>query len=346
MAKRGSLREIADELGLSVPTVSRALGGYTDIAEATRKRVAATAKRMGYAPNSAGRMLASGKSGFVGLVLPVGGQQFVDAYLGAIFAGLSEGFSERNLDLMIAAVPASETPLDTIRKLINSRRVDGLILARIAQQDPRIALLQEREVPFVALGRQLAGPGDHSWLDVDSGAAFTEAVERLAALGHRHIGLVSITDDLTYARHREDNTTGTAARLGLRVSQVAAPREDRDGRRQRIRELLTQPDRPTAVLGLVDGIALDVLNIAASLGLSVPGDLSVMGFDDITGAAHATPPLTTFQPYNMRLGRKAAHTLADLLTGKRGPPIQILEKAEFVPRDSHGPAPHPAPTGI
>lgn len=339
LARRGSLREIADELGLSVPTVSRALGGYTDIAEGTRKRVAETAKRLGYAPNAAGRMLASGKSGFVGLVLPVGAQQFVDAYLGAIVAGLSEGFSERGLDLMIATVPATETPLDTIRKLIGSRRVDGLILARIAPQDPRIALLREAEVPFVALGRQLDGPGDHSWLDVDSGAAFAEAVERLAALGHRHIGLVSITDDFSFARHRDADTALAAARLGLRISRIAAPRADREARRQGIRDLLTAPDRPTAVLGLVDGIALDVLNIAADMGLSVPADLSVIGFDDIAGSGHSTPPLSTFEPYNQRLGRRAAHVLADLLTGTGKAPIQILEKAEFVTRGSHARAP-------
>ncbi|MFV0411354.1 MAG: substrate-binding domain-containing protein [Paracoccus sp. (in: a-proteobacteria)] len=217
--------------------------------------------------------------------------------------------------------------------------MDGLILARIAPQDSRIALLKERGVPFVALGRQQNDPGDYSLLDVDSGAAFVEAVKRLAALGHRHIGLVSITDDLSFARHRDDATVSTAQSLGLKVTRIAAARADREGRLRGIPKLLSGPDRPTAILGLVDEIALDALNIAAEMGLSVPRDLSVIGFDDIAGAAHSTPPLSTFQPYNRRLGQKAAHVLADLIARPDSASVQLLATAEFVERASHGPAP-------
>ncbi|MFV0411353.1 MAG: LacI family DNA-binding transcriptional regulator [Paracoccus sp. (in: a-proteobacteria)] len=92
MTKRISMRAIAEELGLSVPTVSRALGGYTDISAATRARVAEAAKRLGYEPNAAGRMLASGRSGFVGLVLPVQTERFVNAYIGAISPACLRGW--------------------------------------------------------------------------------------------------------------------------------------------------------------------------------------------------------------------------------------------------------------
>lgn len=339
MAGRSSLREIAQELGLSVPTVSRALGGYTDIAKSTRERVAETARRLGYEPNSAGRMLASGKSGFVGLVLPVGERQFVDAYLGALVAGLSEGLAERELQLMIATVAPGHTPLETISKLVNARRVDGLVLTRLASEDPRVAYLQEREIPFVTMGRQRDGLPDHPWLDVDDGAAFAEAVELLAGLGHRHLGLVSITDDMSFARHREDAVQEACARLGLRLAHAAAPRADRDARMTGIAAMLSGPDRPTAALGLFDGIALDVMTIAGRHNLRVPEDLSVIGFDDISGAAYAATPLTTFNPSNRDLGRKAAQMLADLLARQEGTPPHILNRAEFVPRASHGPAP-------
>lgn len=339
MTKRSSLREIADELGLSVPTVSRALGGYSDIALATRERVADAARRLGYEPNSAGRMLASGKSGYVGLVLPVGERQFVDAYLGAIVAGLSEGLAERDLQLMIAAVAPGHTPLDTIRKMVNARRVDGLVLTRIASEDPRIAFLLDRDLPFVTLGRQRDGMPHHPWLDVDDGAAFDHAIETLAGLGHRHVGLISITDDLTFARRREAATEAAASRLGLRLSRCAAARDDRRARHDGIASILAGKDRPTAILGLVDGIALDVLMIAARIGLSVPAELSVIGFDDISGSAYSAPPLTTFDPDNRQVGRLAAGMMHDLLTARDGAPTQMMCQAQFVARATHGPAP-------
>jgi LacI family transcriptional regulator len=95
--RRSTLKEVADALGLSVPTVSRALGGHSDIALRTRERVAAKARELGYVPNSAGRMLVSGRSGFVGLVLPIHGRTFVDSYLGEFVTGLAEGLVSKGM---------------------------------------------------------------------------------------------------------------------------------------------------------------------------------------------------------------------------------------------------------
>lgn len=342
MRRATSLKELASVLDLSVATVSRALGGYADISPKTRERVQRTARELGYVPNVAGRMLVSGRSGFVGLVIKMRGPDFVDAYLGATVTGLSEGLAARGSDLMIATAPEQEPEIEVLRRLVQSRRVDGVVLTRIAEDDPRVRFLLDQGLPFVALGRTLAPLAPHPWIDVEGEAAFAEAFARLHALGHRHFGLVTISDPMTFARNRESGLAAAIAALGdpsVRLTQVSAPRYDADGHRAGIHRMLTAPDRPTAILGLFDELALAVLQAAAGIGLAVPDDLSVIGFDNVPASAYAVPGLTTFEPGNRDIGRAAADMLAGQLAGPSGPPPFLLRRATLVERGSHGPAP-------
>lgn len=342
MRRRSTLKEIASALDLSIATVSRSLAGYEDISEKTRERVQQKAREMGYVPNVAGRMLVSGRSGFVGLVLKVRGPDFVDAYLGATVTGLSEALVAKGTDLMIATAPEGQDELEVLQRLVQSGRVDGIILTRIAEDDARIRFLQERNLPFVALGRTLAPLQPHAWIDVAGEDAFGEAFQLLYGLGHRHFGLVTITDQMTFARNREAGLARAMAATGdpsVRLTSIAAPRFDAEGHRSGIAGLLTGPDRPTAVIGLFDELALAVVQAASQLGLSIPDDLSVIGFDNVPAAAYAVPGLTTFEPGNRDIGRIAAATLLDLIEARPKTPPILLRNASLVLRGSHGPAP-------
>lgn len=343
MVQRSStLKVLAQHLGLSITTVSRALSGNPTVAEGTRRRVVEAARRFGYVPNVAARQLVSGRSGFAAFVLPVRGPSFVDSYLGEFLTGLGEGLVAHGVDLLLATVQPLRSELAVLRHVIESGRADGVVVARIAEDDERVRYLRERGVPFVMHGRLLDQSAPVSWLDTDSGTAFGEAFDMLYELGHRRFGLVSITDRMTFRHLREQGLRAAIARRGddtVELEVVAAPRFDRAAAVAAIDGLLARPRRPTAVLGLFDELALIVLERAAHAGLRVPRDLSVVGFDNVPAAAYAPPGLTTFDARTRESAKEIGEMLVSVIEGRAAAPLQRLVRPEPVLRGSHGPAP-------
>lgn len=342
MARRRTLKQLAEELDLSVATVSRALGGYEDIALKTRERVAAKAREIGYVPNSAGRMLVSGRSGFVGLVIPASGPAFLDSFIGQFVLGLGEGLAAEGCDLFMSIAHEGQRELDVIRKLVDSGRADGLILTRITEDDERVRFLAERRVPFVAHGRLVNSDLSYSWLDTDGTVAFADAFERLYELGHRRFALVTIAERMNARREREAGLEGAIAAMGdpdVSLDVIRRPRGDLDAIRRDVAAMLVGTERPTAVLGLYDELALVVMQEAAGLGISIPHELSVIGFDNLAAASLASPGLSTFD----QDVRGSARTIADMVTVAMSQPfnkpLTRLITPKFVARGSHGPVP-------
>lgn len=340
--KGKTLKDLAAKLDISVATASRALAGHDRIALKTRERVAEAAREIGYVPNRAARALVSGRSGFAGLALPVRGHGLGDAFLGEFVSGLAAGLGRAGIDLFLAAVPEGKAELAVIQNVVETRRADGLVLARIAEEDPRVDYLISRRFPFVTFGRLRDESRRLSWLDTDGHAAFSEAFDLLYALGHRHFGLVTIDEPMTFRLHRAAGLKDAIARRGdpgVRLDVVASPRFDLHARMAKIHSLLDRPDRPTAVLGLFDGLALSVVEAAARLGLSAPGDLSVIGFDNTHAATLCQPGLTTFDAAIHDSAETIAGMLARAVADRNAPPETRLTRAEFAPRGTHGPAP-------
>ena len=343
MSPKGkTLKELAEYLDVSITTVSRALADHPKIALKTRKRVAEAAAAYGYVPNLAARQLVSGRSGFVGLVLPVRGPNFVDSYVGEFVTGLGEGLVEHGMDLFLATAPTGHTELSVLRHVVESGRADGVVLLRIGEEDERVGYLLERQFPFVTHGRILDGSKAVNWLDADSEAAFSQAFDLLYDLGHRHFGLVSITERMTFRHLRERGLRLAIERRGdptVRLDMVSAPRFDREATRAAVNQLVHAEDRPTAIIGLFDELALTVLEQAARAGLSVPGDLSVVGFDNITASAYAPPGLTTFETSTRLAGRQIGTMLIEVIEGRNTAPLTRLITPTLVSRASHGQAP-------
>lgn len=342
MQKRSTLKQLAGELDLSIATVSRALGGYEDIALKTRERVRDQAKRMGYVPNNAGRMLVSGRSGFVGLVVPAHGPNFVDSFLGPFVLGLGEGLAAQGSALFMAIAPEGQSELDMCRKLVSSGQADGLVLTRIAEDDERVRFLADQQVPFVTHGRLADQDARYSWLDTDGAAAFAQAFDRLYALGHRRFGLISISDRMNARRHREAGLQRAMAQRAdpaVELLELRSPRALTDTLRCDIAAMLASDKRPTAIIGLFDELALIVMQEAIKLGLSIPDDLSVIGFDNLMAAGLATPGLSTFDQDVRGSAFEIASMVHQSMKQKTDQPQTALKVPKFVARGSHGPAP-------
>ncbi|HEY8596123.1 MAG TPA: substrate-binding domain-containing protein [Devosiaceae bacterium] len=343
-SQRKTLKGLADRLDLSITTVSRALAGHEQIALQTRQRVAEAAAEYGYVPNVAARMLVSGRSGFVGLVLPIRGPNLVDSFLGEFITGLGEGLVKHGSDLLLATAPQGQDELAVLRHVVESGRADGVVINRIAEKDPRVEYLVERNFPFVAHGRLHNSGLAFNWLDTDGAAAFSEAFDLLYELGHRHFGLVTISEPMTFRHMREQGLRSAIDNRGdpdVRLDVVSAPRFARGDRVEAINRLLHSAERPTAILCLFDGLALTVLEEAERAGISIPRDLSVVGFDNLATAAYAPPGLTTFDARIRDCAREIAGMLTTVIQDRPSKPLTRLVRPKLVLRASHGPAPDP-----
>ncbi len=338
----GTMKDVARALGISPATVSRALAGHPRISRETRERVEAAVRAAGYVPNRAAQSLKNGGAGgFAGLVLTDPGYGRDDSYLGEFLSGLGRGLGEHGVDLFLSTVGEDGDELAVIRNIVGARRADGLILGRTQAEDARVDWLLDAGFPFVSYGRIARDDPRLWWLDTDGAAAFGEAFALLHGLGHRRFGLLTIDEPATF---RLDRTAGLDAAMaargdpGVTLAVASAPRFDTARRHAAARGLLDRPDRPTAVIALLDGFALDLLYEARALGIAVPEALSVVGFDDIPSAARAG--LTTFDAETFASARQLAEMLARRMTARPGDPAeQHLVRARLIPRATHGPAP-------
>lgn len=347
--RKGSLKALASELDLSITTVSRALAGYSDVAATTRQRVTDAAARINYVPNSAGKMLVTGRSGYVGLTLPLLDDPFSDPFLGNFIAGLGESLAARDYDLLINTVAPSQTEMQVLRRTVESGRVDGIVLTRISETDERVDFLRERQIPFVTHGRTLENHSLYSWIDTDGEYAFTEATDLLLSLGHRKLALLSITEPMMFRHVRENGVaeaiTNSDVSQHVSLTVKHSNRFDLNAYRHVIKDLLNDDNRPTALLVLTDEIALLVLEVASELGLSVPEHLSVIGFGNIPQAAVAPPGLTTFDQSTRSTASQIGEVLLNSIDGKTVTQQQLI-RPFLVSRGSHGPAPVSETTGV
>lgn len=340
--RKTTLKDLAETLGLSISTVSRALAGQERIALETRLRVRRAAEESGYVANRAARALVSGQTGFAGLVLPVRGHGQEDPFLGEFVTGLAAGLAEYGIDLFLTVVPGHGSELSVVEHLVQDRRTDALVLARVTETDPRVAFLIEREFPFVAHGRLWGSESGYSWLDTDGRSAFVQAFELLYGLGHRRFGLVTIAEPMAFRRRRAEGLYAAIADADdptVRLDIATSPRFDRERRRREINRLLTADDRPTAVLALFDGLAIAVLQEAERLGLRVPEQISVIGFDNVPAAELVPPGLTTFDAQILDSAMDMAGMLVRVVAAKGAEPETRLVQPRLILRGSHGPAP-------
>lgn len=336
------LKEIAATLGVSITTVSRALAGYPDVSADTRRLVRETAERLGYVPSRVGRMLVSGRTDFIGMLLSVHEGQLADSFLGQFVGGLSKGLADRGKDLFIATVTEGQSDLKVLGDIIDGNRADAIVINRTRADDERIDFLLDRRFPFVAHGRRLDQDRPFAWYDTDGETAFAMAATQLIGLGHHRFGLLTITENFTFAAFRRRGLEGALHRAGLDLKPdnvAAVPFYDRQAAEAAVSRLLGKDDRPTALVAVVDSLAMTALDVARRLGVDVPGDISVIGFDNVPVAAYTDPPLSTFDQQTHQSGAAMAAMVVELI-GKPGATVEPrLIEPPFVPRESHGPAP-------
>jgi DNA-binding LacI/PurR family transcriptional regulator len=326
-----TLQSIADRVGVSRMTVSNAFSRPDQLSAELREKILAAAEELGYVgPDPAARALARGRTGSVGMLINgTLSEAFEDAHSAAFLAAVSDELSARGMALTL--LPAS-----TDQQFVPARdvAVDGVLVYICDPTSPDIARLERRNLPMVVI--------DHNRRDglasvnVDDRGGARLAAQHLVDLGHRRIGIVTLETDpesLNYpARERMLGWLEALNAADAALTIVTTPYSPRTAAYDAALRLLDRPDRPTGVVCFSDTFAFATIRAAESLGLTVPGDVSVVGFDDSVLAASSRPPLTTVHQEVPDKGRAAVASIADVMSG--GTPDPVVLPTTLVVRES------------
>jgi len=334
---RATIRDIADLAGVSIATVSRVLNDRPDVAPETREQVMQVVRKHGFTTNRGARGLSSGRTGIVGLTLPL----VNDSYFGPILGGASEALYEQDMRIMLCPTLHEHDREVSLLDRLTRGATDGAILMLPEESTAELQHLQEIGYPFVVVDPREPPPDGIPCVSAMHAAGAKLATEHLLQLGHRHIAAIGGPPGW-YAN--DERVIGfraamAAARLLPDPDMILYTDWSIPSGEQAAEELLGRPEPPTAIFCFNDNAAIGALNAARRLGFSVPEDLSIVGFDDTFQATIVTPTLTTVRQPLAELGRMGVSLLARLIEGQRLDAMRIELATTLVIRESTGPAP-------
>ncbi|ARU52114.1 LacI family transcriptional regulator [Cellulosimicrobium cellulans] len=327
-----TIASIAAEAGVSVPTVSKVLNGRPDVAAATRARVEAALERHQYRRR---RSAPATPTPLIDLVF----HQLDSAWSIEIIRGVEEAAAAAKVGVVLSELGGEHRPPQDWLDAVLARRPLGVLLVLSSLDQSQRHQLETRSIPFVVVdteGEQPAGVptvGSNNW----SGGL--SATRHLLGLGHRRVAIISGPSDVLCSRARIDGYRSAHDEAGVAVDPGLVRYGDFyvDGGYEHGKALLSLPDRPTAIFAGSDMQALGVLRAARELGLRIPEDLSVVGYDDLPLAGWIGPELTTVHQPLHEMAGTATRMLLDLARGGR-PMNQRLDLAtELVVRESTAP---------
>lgn len=310
---RPTIADIAAAAGVSKSAVSFALNGRPGVSDDTRAAVLRIAEELDWMPHSAARALSGARCDSVGLALARPARTLgVEPFFTQLLSGIQAGLSERSIALQLLIVEDTEAEIATYKRWAGEHRVDGLVLVDPQVRDPRIAAVTRLRVPAVVVGGTGRVTGLASvW--ADDRAAMLAIVDYLVALGHRRIAHVSGLPGLQHTRRRAKALADAAAVHSLGGAQSPTTDfSDAEGAAV-TRRLLSGRDRPTAIVYDNDVMAVAGLGVATEMGVSVPGELSIVSFEDSRLTQLTHPAITSLSRDTYAFGEKVARTLLGVI---------------------------------
>jgi DNA-binding LacI/PurR family transcriptional regulator len=330
MVRPVGIREVAEEAGVSITTVSHALNGKGRLHDDTRRRVQEVAKRLGYRPNAIARNLAGGRTGLIGLAVAqtLEGQFAVSDF--AYYAQLMSAATVAAFDHGYALVLASGTKDSAWSRV----RLDGLIVVDPIREDPLSTEFKGRGIPVVTTGR-VPGGEDGYWVDNDHRAGTRSILDHLVARGARRIALLASPPVTSYAIDAREAYEQWCEEHG-QEAMVAVARDDltEGSGFDATVKLLSRSRRPDAVYATLDRLALGALLAAQTQGLSVPGELQVAGCTDSEAGKMAHPSLTALALDPEQIGREAVAMIATMIEGNQPVQRHVNVPTTILQRDS------------
>ena len=333
-----TLEEVAELAGVSRSTVSRVINNHPNVRDKTRERVWEAVRQSGYKPNVVARSLVTNRTQIISMVIPEAVTSiFTDPFFPLLLCGTTEACNAHHYQLLLSLFTAATDFQEMYDRLLHSGYADGVIVASAPIDDCLISYLLRDGVPFVSVGRH-TDERVH-YVDIDNVGGARMAVDHLVRQGHRRIGTITGRLDIASGQDRLKGYRQALEARGIPVDEDLIVKGDftEESGMTAIRELL--PSDATAVFVASDTMAAGAMRALRTAGLSVPQDISVVGFDDTSIASAVEPALTTVRQPIERLGAMAVDVLVGIL---QNPPEQnatvhrILIPTELIVRASCG----------
>lgn len=342
-----SLREIAREAGVSVATVSRVVNDVdrNKVSDSTRDRVLEIARLMRYRPNlQAVSLVRRRPPNILGLVIPYNSHVFESFYFTEVIRGAVDAAAEAGMNISLF-VPGRDAPAAAYHDMLTAQgalaSVAGVLLIGTHIHDPAIGQCHERKIPFVVVNNRVPDL-DVSFVDCDNVSGAMEATRHLLRLGHRHIAFIGGPEGSANARDRYEGycLALEEANILMEPALIAGGQFEQQKGRNAMQRLLSRPVRPTAVFAANDVMAIGAMTAIKRAGLKIPGDVAVVGFDDVPMAQHVEPALTTVHQPIYQVGRRAAEALVRSIRQGQdvedAPGIRQILRTRLVIRESCG----------
>ncbi len=330
MGRRPTIHDVAAAAGVSVSTVSKAVNGRYGIAEHTVERVLQVVEQLGYESSLVASSMRSRRTGVIGVLVAD-----FEPFSAEILKGVGTALHDSRYDLLAYSGSRQNSSEGWERRSLS--RLSGTLIDGVIMVTPTVVNVST-DVPIVAVDPH-TGDADLPTVESDSFTGARQATNYLIELGHRRIGFVAGRPDLRSSILRDAGYRRALSEAGIPfdAALVGVGRYEQDTGHEAATRLLSRADRPTAVFAANDLSAIAVIKAAAELGLDVPTDLSVVGFDDVPEASAHSPQLTTVAQPMQLLGSTAAELLVRLMRGETPSPTHIRMPTRLVVRATTAP---------
>ncbi|QSQ08660.1 HTH-type transcriptional regulator DegA [Koleobacter methoxysyntrophicus] len=330
-----TIYDVAKKAGVSIATVSRVLNKKDNVSDETKKRVLNAIKELDYVPNMVASALMTKKMFTLSLLIP----DISNPYFSEIARGVEDAANNYNYNVIVCNTDYDLKKEAIYLNLLRQKSVDGFIVSSATYNDENICNFDHKKYPLVLLGREIEGAEENKKIDIivsNNVCGGYLATEHLIELGHRKIDLILGPKEIKVNQEREKGYRKALQDYEITVDENRIHSGEfkiKSGYSKAL-EILQKKDRPTAIFAGSDVIAIGVLKAARVLGFKVPGDLSVVGYDNTILAEIADPPLTTINQQMYRMGYLAAEMLIKRLRGAKRPIQRIVFDTELVVRKS------------
>lgn len=330
-----TIKDIARKANVSYATVSRALNNKRGVRETTRIKILDLASKMSYTPNAIARGLVKKQTLTLGLIIP----DITNPFYPEVARGIEDGAAEGGFSIFLCNTNWERKREVHYLRLLAEKRVDGIVLAPIDNEVEAVESSMTANIPVVYVSNA-PHRTQHSFVVIDNVLGGFLATEHLIRAGHRTIGFVGSTEDSLAIAERLKGYRRALKKYGLPVEKKYIQLGDfkQETGYRIVRRMIAERDYPRAVFAENDLLALGILQGVKASGLSVPGDVAVVGFDDIPFAGFPEVQLTTINQPKYEMGRKAAEILLEQIEGSTGAqPVQIRQiylKPQLVVRKS------------